>query len=210
MCCISLSGKSWKRRKTTMQVGRPQRLEARDVRAAGLDEPGLGIGREEHAALESVVLREDPRQRRAAILPNGTRGLREKHDVLAARRVPSLLHRRRDGDSARMSPARGETSGSKQQESAQLRSWHTLYTKLRERAQLKRTTRKRARRCERRARARVGSPRGEALGSNSEANRSLHDPGALAAVAWPKLRVDLLPRRVELRVGVDRWTSSPG
>ena len=86
MCCISASGKSWKRRKTTSRSAVLQRLEPRDVRAARLDEAGLRIGGEEHAALEAVVPREDARQRgqrlfRAVFVVAG-----EEDDVLAGAR----------------------------------------------------------------------------------------------------------------------------
>ena len=49
----------------------------------GFDEAGLGVGREEDAALEAVVLREDPRQRRQRFLGAVLVIAGEKDDVLA-------------------------------------------------------------------------------------------------------------------------------
>ena len=88
------------------QVGRLQRLEPGDVRAAGLDEAGLRIGREEHAALEAVVLRENPRQRRQRFLRAVFMIAGEKHDVLAVAGTlvalvddeVGILRRRRSGE----------------------------------------------------------------------------------------------------------------
>ena len=65
------------------QVGILQRLEPRDLRIARGDEAGLGIDREEHAALEAVPLREDPRQRRQRFLGSVLVIARKQDDVLA-------------------------------------------------------------------------------------------------------------------------------
>ena len=77
--------------KDDQQVGRPQRLEPGDVRAARLDEPGLRVGGEEDAALEPVVPRQDPRQRRERFLGSILVIAGQKHEVLPAPRPPIAL-----------------------------------------------------------------------------------------------------------------------
>ena len=75
------------------QVGRLQGLESRDVRAARLDEAGLWIGRNEDTALESVVLREHPRQGRQRFFRAIFMVARQKHDVLTvAGALVALVH----------------------------------------------------------------------------------------------------------------------
>ena len=54
----------------------------------GSMKPVFGIGREEHAALEAVVLREDPRQRRQRLLRPVLVVAGQKDDVLARRPGP--------------------------------------------------------------------------------------------------------------------------
>jgi len=64
------------------QVSRLERLEPGDVGAAGLDEAGLRVRREEHAALEPVMPRENPRQRGERLLGAVFVIAGQKHDVL--------------------------------------------------------------------------------------------------------------------------------
>ena len=100
-------GKILEAQEDDQEVGGLERLEPGDVRAARLDEAGLRVGREEHAALEAVVLRQDPRQRRQRFLGAVLVVAGEEDDVLAARPGPCRLGRRPGADSAPRRPAIG-------------------------------------------------------------------------------------------------------
>ena len=65
------------------EVGRFQVRETRDPGAAGLDEAGLLVGGEEDAALEAVVLRQDPAERGKGLLAAVLVVTGDQHDVLA-------------------------------------------------------------------------------------------------------------------------------
>src|SRR4029453_740411 len=69
--------------KHDQEIRRLERVESGDVRAPWLNEPGLRIGREEDTALEPVVLRKNPRERRKRFLRSIFMIAAEEDDVFA-------------------------------------------------------------------------------------------------------------------------------
>ena len=199
MCCISTVGKVLEPQEDDHQVGGAQRLEPGDVGAARLDESGLRVGREEHAALESVVPGEDPRQRRQRFLGAVLVVAGEKDDVLAgARALRAFVD-----DEVRIW-RRERAAAGRERRTGSPRLGHDAYSN----AQLPSCQPPNLSGGSRQLLSfGVGSwAVGEltsAVRSKGEPNRPLHHPRGSRRGRLAEVRVDLLAGRVELRVRVD-------
>ena len=185
--------------------------------------PVFGIGREEDAALEAVVPRQDPRQRRQRFLPRYSWSpasqtmclpapgpfvalIDDEVGICAALTADAIRNRDHDQQHSSTASSREFASGRRRSLDARTTSSDARITRGNRSTDAWLSCHVRPwpdGPCCPRSLSRTAAQK-------VNLNRPLHDARVRGPSCLAEARVDLLARRIELRVRVERSTSSPG